>query len=145
MTIGPEPSTRILRRSSRLGMAREPRQELVEQVEAVVGAGARLRVVLHAAGGHVERPYALDRAVVEVDVRELDGADLRLEPLARLPRDREAVVLRGDGDAAGADVLYRVVGAAMPEAQLEGLQAGGPREQLVAEADAEHGLLAQQL
>ena len=39
-----------------------------------------------------------------------------------------------------AQVLDRVVGAAVAERQLEGLQADGAGEQLVAEADAEHRL-----
>ena len=44
----------------------------------------------------------------------------------------------------GAQVLDRVVGAAVAERQLEGLQARRAREQLVAEADAEHRLGRQQ-
>ena len=56
------------------------------------------------------------------------------------PRDREAVVLRGDRDPAGAQVLDRVVGAAVAERELERLQADRAAEQLVAEADAEHRL-----
>ena len=39
-------------------------------------------------------------------------------------------------------VLDRVVGAAVAEGQLERLQADGAAQQLVAEADAPHGLLA---
>src|SRR3954451_2044546 len=104
MTIGPEPSTRILWRSSRLGMRERP-DEVVEQAERVVRPRSGLGVVLHAAGRDVERPDALDRAVVEVDVGQLARADLRLDPLAHLAGDREAVVLRGDGDPAGAQVL----------------------------------------
>ena len=143
MTIGPRAehedlvevvSTRHTKRS----------EELVEEAERVVRPRAGLRVVLHAAGRHVERADALDRAVVEVDVRQLDRADLRLDPLARLPRHREAVVLRGDGDPAGAQVLDRVVGAAVAERELERVQPGRAGEQLVAEADAEHRLVLQQ-
>ena len=69
---------------------------------------------------------------------------LGLDDLARRAPDREAMVLAGDGDLAGADVLDRVVRAAVAERQLVGLQAGGAGEQLVAEADAEHGLAVQQ-
>src|SRR5215217_7550538 len=115
MTIGPEPSTRILWRSSRLGIrsisAGHPDgvpmgwagirpgilylpDELVEQPDRVVRARARLRVVLHAAGRHVEQPDALDRAVVEVHVGQLGLAEVGLEPLARLALHRETVVLR---------------------------------------------------
>ncbi len=65
--------------------------------------------------------------------------------LARRAPDGEAVVLGGDLDPAGAQVLDRMVGAAVAEGQLEGLQADRPAEQLVAEADADDGPLADQL
>src|SRR3954452_20859297 len=144
MTIGPEPRTRILWRSSLRGMGREQVDELVEEAEGVVGAGARLGVVLDAAGGDVEQADSLDRVVVEVHVGELRGAELGLDDLPRRSGDREAVVLAGDRDPAGPEVLDRVVGAAVAERQLEGLQARGPAEQLVAEADAEDRLARQE-
>ena len=49
----------------------------------------------------------------------------------------EAVVLRRDLDAAGLEVLHRVVAAAVAELQLERAPAEREREHLVAEADAE--------
>src|ERR1043165_5386844 len=98
MTIGPLPRTRILCRSSRLGMRREEVDELVEEAEGVVGAGARLGVVLDATGGDVEQADSLDRVVVEVHVGELGRAQLGVDDLPRLPGDREAVVLAGDRD-----------------------------------------------
>src|ERR671910_3544677 len=101
MTIGPEPRTRILWRSSLRGMARGPldlRDELVEQMHGVVRSRSGLGVVLHAAGGDVEQPEALDRPVVEVDVGQLGLAEVGLQPLPRLARDGEAVVLGGDRD-----------------------------------------------
>jgi hypothetical protein len=55
------------------------------------------------------------------------------------------VVLGGDLDAPGLQVLDRVVGAAVAEGQLERLQAHRAAQQLVAEADAPHGLLADEL
>ena len=61
---------------------------------------------------------ALDRAVVEVDVRELRLAEVGLQPLPGLAAHREAVVLRGDRDPAGAQVLDRVVAAAVAEGSL---------------------------
>src|SRR3954471_21316783 len=135
MTIGPEPSTRILWMSSLRGTVELP-QELVEQAERVVRPRPRLRVVLHAAGGHVEQADALDRAVVEVHVGQLRLAEVALQPLAGLALHGEAVVLRRDRDAAGADVLDRVVRPAVAERELERLQADRAREQLVPEADA---------
>src|SRR5688500_7881618 len=99
MTIGPLPRTRILWMSSRLGMGGlEERDELVEEAEAVVGARARLGVVLDAAGRDVEQPDPLDRVVVEVHVGELGGAQLGLDDLAGRSRHREAVVLARDRD-----------------------------------------------
>ena len=56
----------------------------------------------------------------------------------------EAVILRGDFDAARFQVLHRLIGAAVAELELEGLGAAGQRQQLVPQADAEHGRLAQQ-
>src|SRR3954470_9311391 len=111
MTIGPEPRTRIFWRSSRLGTGRPSRtrrrpcpgerlEELVEEPERVVRAGAGLRVVLHAARRHVEEPDALHRAVVEVHVGELRGAERRLDADPGLTPHREAVVLARDRDAA---------------------------------------------
>ena len=77
--------------------------EAVEQMEGVVRARARLRVVLDRAAGDVEQLEALDGAVVEVQLRELGDAEVgvpadRLVALdLRLPAgadDGEAVVLR---------------------------------------------------
>src|SRR3954453_21365386 len=101
MTIGPEPRIRILWRSSRRGTGQLP-DEVVEQADRVVRAGPGLGVVLDAPGGDVEQADALDRPVVEVHVRELRLAEVRLQPLPGLTFDREAVVLGGDGDPPGA-------------------------------------------
>src|SRR4051794_26354928 len=151
MTIGPEPRMRIFWMSSLRGMGGVLLQEAVEEVEAVVRAGARLRVVLDRPAGDVEQREALDGAVVEVQVRQLRGAEVGLPPdglvgvdrlLSAGAEHREAMVLRGDLDAAGLEVLHRVVAAAVAERQLEGLQAHGPAQQLVAEADPERRALA---
>src|ERR1700694_1360694 len=99
MTIGPEPRISTLWMSSRRGNAL---QEAVEQVQAVVRAGAGLGVVLHGSAGDVEQLEALDGAIVEVDVRELGGAEVGLPAHGLVARDRalaagaehrEAVVL----------------------------------------------------
>ena len=55
------------------------------------------------------------------------------------------MVLRRDLDAPGLEVLDRMVGTAVPERELEGLQADRPAQQLVAEADAPHRPLADEL
>src|SRR5688572_10573429 len=130
MTIGPEPTSRIFSMSLRRGKV----YEAVEEVAGVVRARAGLRVVLDGAAGHVAEHQALDGPVVEVEVGELGGAEVglpahrlvTLDPaLAPRPRDRETVVLRGDVDAAGREVLDGVVGATVAERQLEGVEAHG--------------------
>ena len=68
-----------------------------------------------------------------------------MPPLAVRAGDGEAVVLGGDVDPAARQLLDRVVGAAVAEGELEGVEADRPAEQLVAEADAEDRLLADQL
>ena len=113
--------------------------EAVEEVVGVVRAGGRLGVVLHREGGDVEGAEALDDVVVEPDVAHLDAAvAVRAVELALERRvDGEAVVVRGDLDAAGRLVEHRLVDAAVAERQLVGAEAERAAEQLVAEADAE--------
>ena len=65
------------------------------------GPGPGLGVVLDGGAGHVEQAQPLDRAVVEVDVRELGLAEVRL------PADRLIVVDRAR--AAGAEHREAVV------------------------------------
>ena len=65
--------------------------------------------------------------------------------LERVGIDGEAVVLRGDLDAAGAEVFDRMVAAAVAELELVGLAAEGQAEELVAEADAEDRDLADEM
>src|SRR3954447_9495594 len=113
----------------------------------VVRAGAGLGVVLDRRRTDLLQYQALDRAVVEVEVRELGGAEVRL-PANRLvaldpglapgAADREAAALGRDVDLPRRQVLDRVVGATVAERQLEGLEPNRPAEQLVAEADPEH-------
>ena len=94
-------------------------QKIAEELAGVVGTRGSLGVVLHAAGGDVERAQALNGAVVEVDVGDLGG------PGERRGVDREAVVLRGDVDLARSQLLDRLVGAAVAELELVGLAAQG--------------------
>ena len=72
----------------------------------VVRAGGRLGVVLHREGRDVEAGEALDDVVVQVDVGDLGAAEAggRVDGAAERRVDREAVVVRGDADAAGAQV-----------------------------------------
>src|SRR3954452_5357531 len=152
MTIGPEPRMRILCRSSLRGT--DGLQEAVELVQGVVGPRPGLGVVLDGRALDLQQLEALHRAVVEVDVSQGRGAEVGL-PAHRLVglhapapvggADREAVVLRGDLDLARAQVLDRVVGAAVAEGELVGLQADALAQQLMAQADAPHRPRADQL
>src|SRR3954469_21377865 len=100
MTIGPLPIRRILWMSSRLGIRQL--QEAIEQVAGVVRAGSSLGVVLDGRPRDVLEDQPLHGAVVQIQVGELGGAEVRL-PANRfvavqpgLPvwaLDREAVVL----------------------------------------------------
>src|SRR3546814_9500046 len=98
---------------------------------AVPRAGRGLRVVLHG-----EHGPALDRDAL---VGAVEEGDVALDHTLGQRRgiDHEAVVLAGDLDLAGGEVLHRVVGATVAALHLGGLGAEGEREDLVAEADAE--------
>ena len=52
--------------------------------------------------------------------------------------DREAVVVAGDLDLPGGQVLDRLIHPAVPEAELVGAQPQRPAQHLAAQADAEH-------
>src|SRR2546423_12931198 len=144
MTIGPEPRMRIFSMSLRRG---NTLQEAIKQVQAVVGSWAGLGVVLHGPPRHVEQLEPLYGAVVEVDVRQRGLAEVRAPANGLVVCNRagavwahggEAVVLGGDLHAAGMQVLDRVIGSAMPERQLERLQAHRAAKQLMSQADPPH-------
>ena len=86
-----------------------------------MGAGAGFGVVLDAEDGQVGVAEAFDGAVVEVDVG--DDAAAGFEALLV---DGEAVVLAGDLDSAGVEVLDRLVAAAVAELELVGARRRWP-------------------
>src|SRR5699024_2206501 len=167
MTMGPEPITRMCSMSLRRGIscglpswsgacgwgcggarwslaARLPgalheRLEPVEQVARVVRARRGLRVVLDRVGGPVEQLDPLDSAVVGAHVAHPRAPERRVELLAALPLEREAVVLRGDRHLARGLLDDRDVHPSVPEAHLVGAPAQRPAQDLIAEADSEHG------
>src|SRR5215216_5296391 len=110
--------------SSRRGM--QPLDELAQNRPRIVWPRACLGMELRRARAEVAEGEALDGAVVERDVR-------RLPRLRRL--DGEAMVLARHQDAAGRALEHGVVRAAVAERQLERLQIGREREQLVPEPD----------
>ncbi len=102
-------------------------------------AGRRFGMILHAVGRQLAMPHAFDRLVVQVAVRHLQTIGQIV--LAH----GKSVVLRRDFHATGLKVLHRLVGATVAELQLERRGPTGQAQQLVAQADAEKGCLAQQL
>ena len=101
------------------GAAAHRVDEALEEDVGVVRAGRRLGVKLRGEDRQLAMAESLERAVVEVPVR---GLDLRGQ---RAGIDRETVVLRRDRHGARLEVADRVVGAAVPELQLEGLARRG--------------------
>ncbi len=112
--------------------------EAVEEVARVVGAGRGLGVELHAHDGKLQGAQALEGAVVEVHV---GGLHVR----HALDVHAEAVVLGADLDVAVELVQHRVVAAVVPELELAGGAAEGPADELVAQADADHGHVLHEL
>src|SRR6059058_2481832 len=92
--------------------------EPVEEVRGVVRSGGGLGVVLDGERGDVEAAQALDDAVVETDVADVDAAEGRPGRTVDRRVDREAVVVRADLDTSGYAVLHGLVDAAVAETQL---------------------------
>src|SRR6478752_4196311 len=148
MMIGPEPMTRTLWMSVRLGMSGvlpvgHEIAEPVEEVRRIVRAGCRLGVVLDREARQpavgVAELESLDDVVVEAHVADRRLAELGRRRALERSVDREAVVVGGDLDLAGGAVHHRLVDAAVAVLQLVGAEAEGAAEELVAEADAEVG------
>src|SRR5689334_18350707 len=102
---------------------------LLERRPRVVRPRPRLWMELQRARVELGEAQALDRAVVERDVRRL------LRPALA---DREAVILARDEHMSRRALEHRVVRAAVPERELERLVPRREREQLMTETDAHH-------
>ena len=116
MTIGPEPMTSTRLMSVRLGITLA-----FPSRRGTAGTGSPRRAVLAPLPDGTarrtpasSRGAALDGAVIQVDVRDLDVFR------QRLGIDGEAVVLRRDLHLAGLELLDRMIRAAVPELQLVG-------------------------
>src|SRR5712691_4506466 len=88
-------------------------------------------MVLHREHRLARVTEALDGAVVEIQMRHLDVGG------QRSGIDGKAVILRRDFDLARAELLDRMVRAAVTELQLERLAADGKAQNLVAKTDSE--------
>src|SRR4051812_40670014 len=117
MTMGPAPMMRMDLMSERLASAAAHHlHELVEEVRHLARAGACLGVALEAVRGLVGELDALQRPVEERAVR---GSHIRRQ---RLLVHGEAMVLAGDEDLAGGEVLHRMIRSVMAELHLGGLR-----------------------
>jgi len=94
-------------------------------------AGRSFGMVLHAEDRQFLVAHSLHRAVIQIDVRYFH---IQRE---RLRVDGESVILRSDGHFAAAQILYRLVGAAMAEFQFECRAAEREAENLMAETNPE--------
>src|SRR5687768_4618435 len=118
MTIGPEPITRIDEMSSRLGIRLQKLYETVKQIGSVVWSSCGLGVVLDAEGWLLQQRDALHAVVIEVDVGDASGAERRVERALDRRVHREPVVVRGDLDFAGGQVLDRLIDPPMAVAEF---------------------------
>src|ERR1022692_4697850 len=103
----------------------------VEEIQRVVRSWPCLGVVLDRRTGDVSERESLDGTVIQVDVRQLGGPEVRLpthrlivldRPGAARTQDREAVILAGDLGNTGGQVLDRMVRAVVTERELVRLQ-----------------------
>src|SRR5215207_3125118 len=124
MTIGPEPITQMERRSGRFGKP-QLLDPALEQGPGVVRAGACLGMELQRTSPLTAQREPFHGAVIERHVRDLRSVTCH----------SEAVVLARYEHAVRRDLEHGMVGAAMPERQLEGLEAGCQAEELMPEAD----------
>src|SRR4051812_16691814 len=114
-------------------------QEVPEKIMAIVWAGGSFRVILHAEGGDFIVRETFDGFVVQTAMRHAQ------ERRQRVFCHGEAVILRSDLDSARFEIVHGMVCAAMAELKLEGFCATSEAEELVAKANAENRLLAQQV
>jgi len=96
-------------------------------------------VVLQAQDGQRLVPHPLEGAVIQILVRHLHLATGNgVDP------HRKIMILRRDVDFVRRQILHRVVAAVVAELQFKGGAAVGMPQQLMAEADAQHGHVAHQ-
>src|SRR5439155_11846234 len=123
----------FIRRTTLLrSMSLNQRAEFIEQRGRVMRTGRRFRMILHAEDRPGFVPHAFDGLVVQVDAID------RNPGRQRGGIDRKAVVLRGDFNFAGLQILHRLVRTAMSESQFECLAAKRLSQNLMSETDAEN-------
>src|SRR4051812_27380495 len=115
--MGPAPMIKMLSRSLRLGILVYQRDEPFKQIMAVLRPRARFGVVLDRKHRLVDDPEALVRIVEQREMCRLDFGRQALRV------DHKTVVLAGDLDFGGEQILHWVVGAAMAARHLAGSSA----------------------
>jgi hypothetical protein len=121
-------------------MPHHHRFELIEKIARVVRTWGRLRVVLDAERWKRFVPKALQGLIIQVNVSDFDfGLGKRID------FDRKSMVLGSDLDLTGGNPKDWVVATSMPEFQFISASTQSQAQNLVAEADAEDGFLAEQL
>jgi len=105
--IGPEPTIRMRWMSLRLGILLHQPDEIFEQIERIVRARSRFRMILHAEHGMISMTEAFESIVVQIGVCDFDFVKIQ-----RVRIDREAVVMRSDFHFACNAVQDRMVAAA---------------------------------
>src|SRR6478609_10241794 len=107
--------------------------------KGVMGPWGGLRMVLDREYRESTVPQPLYRAVIEVPVGHLQiGGSGDPDPLF-FPLNGKAMILAGDEDLAGPEVLHRMVPPPVPVEEFGGPAAEGEPQQLVPQADPEGG------
>ena len=123
-----------------MGVALHHVGELSEEIVRIVRSWRRFGMVLDAEKGQLFVAHAFVGVVVEIHVGNFNVA--RRE---RFGVDAEAVILGGDFDFLGEEVLHGMIRAVMAEFQFEGLAAKSETAELMAEADAKDRNAAEEL
>ena len=112
-------------------------QKLRKMGKGVVRAGGCFRMVLHGEERQLTMAHALDGAIVEVQMGDLEppGSGHRIG----ISNYREAMILRGDENLTSAEIAHRMIASAVPIRELRGRSPEGQPDQLMAETDAEGG------
>src|SRR5262249_36162899 len=108
------------------------REEFVEKRARVVRPRCGLRVILYRENRQFPVLQPFDRAVVQVEVRNLKVGRAGNPVGAAL--DGEPMVLRRNEHTPGRQVLYRMISAAVPVWEFRGPTAERDADELVAEA-----------
>ena len=113
--------------------------KLVEESFVVIGAGSGFGVVLHREDGVFRASHTFNGVVVQVHVSDF-----------HIIRERfiicgKAVILRGDGDFSGPEILNGVISATMTKLKFISRTSIAMSEDLVTETNTEDGHFADQL